>query len=81
MRQAPHVLVDMTGVRPVGFNCDDIESVPLDQPLGDRRPGSIEIAGSMARFADHHHTCIGVAIEQVGKSGGVQLWQGFSVLA
>ncbi|MNG01469.1 hypothetical protein D3C84_844510 [compost metagenome] len=81
MRHPPDILVDMTGVRPVGLHCHDIEPVPLDQPLGDRRPGSIEIAGSMARFADHHHTCIGVAIEQLGKIGGVQLWQGFSVLA
>lgn len=33
----------------------------------------------MARLADHHDARIGVAIEHVGKSGGVRFRQWFSV--
>lgn len=52
MCQPADVLVDMAGVRPVCFDRHDIEPVPLDQPLGNRCPGSIKVAGSMARLAD-----------------------------
>lgn len=69
MGQAPHVLVDVSGIRPVGFDGHDVESVLFDQTPGNCCTGAIELAGAMACLAQHHYTGVGVAVEQRSECG------------
>ena len=71
----------MAGIRPVGLYGHDVEAVLLDQPLGDGGAGSIEIAGAMTGFTDHHDSRIGIAIEHLTKGRRVQFRQRLGVLA
>ena len=59
----PDVAVDRRRVRPVGLDCDDVESVMLDQPARDGRSRAIEFARAVARLAKQHHARIAIAVE------------------
>ena len=59
-----HIGVDAGGVGPIGFDRDDGEAVPLDEPAGDRGPGAVEFRGAVARLAEQHHLGVGKAVEQ-----------------
>jgi hypothetical protein len=78
-RTVANVAVDTVGVRPVGFDGDDREAVPLDQPAGDGRPRPVELRRTMGGLAQEDDLGGGEAIEQ--RSERVIVVEGWQRLA
>src|SRR5829696_6980290 len=67
-----HIGVYAGGVRPVGFDRDDGEAVPLDEPAGDRGAGAVEFRAAVARLAEQHHLGVGEAVEYGAERLGIE---------
>jgi hypothetical protein len=75
----PHVAVDAGRIRPVGFHCDDPETVGFDQMAGDRSPRAIELGRAVAGFAEQDHARMRETIESAPKIGSVAFLQRFGL--
>ena len=66
-RQPAHIGVIDRGIRPIGFDRDDIEAVLLDQHRSNRRAGVVELGRAMRRLAEQHHALMGEALGEAGQ--------------
>ena len=77
----PDVAIDPRRIGPVCLDCHDIESMPLDQPAGDLRPGAVELRGAVGRLAQQHDASIAEAVKHCAERGIIRLRQRLSGFA
>ncbi len=65
------IAVDPRGIRPVGFDRDDVEAVVDDQALRNRGAGAVELRSAVRRLAEQHHPRIAEPVEQFAERLGV----------
>jgi len=80
-RTAANDSVDRGGVGPIRFRRDDAESVPLDQPPGDRGASAIEFRRAVAGLPQQHDARVREAIEHRAEGRIVDIRQQLGRLA
>jgi hypothetical protein len=75
------IIIDTTGIGPIGLQRDDIETVMLNKMPGDRCAGAVEFRCAMRGLAQQYHPRIAKAVEAGAELcclGGVGQWFGMA---
>lgn len=66
-RQLPDEMIDRRGIRPIGLDRDDVETVMLDQLPGDAGTRAIELGRAVRRFSEHYNFRFAEPVEERGE--------------
>ena len=73
------VVVNPSGIRPIGLGRHNIEALGINQLPRDPRAHTVEFRSCVSRFTDQHHACIPNSMEERSQVDIVQFDESFGV--
>ena len=67
-----HIVIDPSGVGPIGLDRHEGEAMPFDQSAGDRVASALEFRRAMGRLAKKDDACVGEPIKDCSEGFGVR---------